>query len=155
MRIFNKRAKFDYTLEEDRLETGISLSGGEAKAVRTGHADLSQSTGRIINNEVWLINANIPIAGAKDYNSTRSRKLLLHKSEILSIATKMKQHKLTLVPLSLYNKRGLRPDGHKGRYLIKLKLALGKPKRKFEKRQAIKKRDIEREIAQELRGKSY
>lgn len=142
MRIFNKRAKFDYQLEEEKLEAGLAFSGGEAKAVREGHADLSQSVGRILNGEIWLINANIPIVGAKDYNSTRSRKLLLHHSEILSIATKMKQRKLTLIPLSLYNK---------GR-LIKLKLALGKPKREFEKRQAIKAKDIEREIAIESKN---
>jgi SsrA-binding protein len=143
MKTFNKRARFDYKLEGDRFETGLVLSGGEAKAVRTGHTDLSQSVARVLNGEVWLINANIPVLGAKNYNSTRSRKLLLHKFEILSIATKMKQRKLTLVPLSLYNK---------GR-LIKLKLALGKPKRKFEKRQAIKAKDIEREIAKELSSK--
>lgn len=142
MKVFNKRAKFDYKLEEDKLEAGLSLSGGEAKAVRTGHADLTQSIARILNGEAWLINANIPITGAKNYTSTRSRKLLLHRTEILSIATKMKQRKLILVPLSLYTK---------GR-LIKLKLALGKPKRKFEKRQAIKAKDIKRELAREFKG---
>jgi len=141
MKILNKKARFDYKLEKDRLEAGLVLSGGEAKAVRTGHADLSQSVARILNGEAWLINANIPIQGAKNYTSTRSRKLLLHRLEIVSILTKMKQRKLTLVPLSLYNKARL----------IKLKLALGKPKRKFEKRQAIKAKDIEREIAKELR----
>ncbi len=140
MKVFNKRARFDYKLEEDRFDSGLVLSGGEAKALRMGHADLSQSVARVLNGEVWLINANIPVVGAKDYNSTRSRKLLLHKAEILSIATKMKQRKLTLVPMSMYTK---------GR-LIKLKLALGKPKRKFEKRQAIKAKDIERDVEREL-----
>lgn len=140
MKVFNKRARFDYKLEEDRFDSGLVLSGGEAKALRMGHADLSQSVARVLNGEVWLINANIPVVGAKDYNSTRSRKLLLHKAEILSIATKMKQRKLTLVPVLMYTK---------GR-LIKLKLALGKPKRKFEKRQVIKAKDIERDIEREL-----
>lgn len=144
MKIYNKRARFEYALEGDRYEAGLSLTGGEAKAIRTGHADLSQSVVKFLGYEAWLINANIPIVGAKEYNSTRSRKLLLHKNEIVSIGTKMKQHGLTFVPLSLYTM---------GR-LVKLALALGKPKRKFEKRQAIKKKDIERELARELRIKN-
>lgn len=143
MRIVNKRANFDYKLEPDRFEAGISLSGGEAKAVRTGHADLSQSLARVLSGEVWLINANIPVVGAKDYNSTHSRKLLLHAAEITSIMTKMKQRKLILVPTSLYNK---------GR-LIKVELALGKAKRKFEKKEAIKRKDIKREIERDFRLK--
>lgn len=137
MVIFNKRANFDYKLEEDQLEAGLVLSGSEAKAIRTGRADISRSVARILNGEIWLINANVPVEGAKDYNSTRSRKLLVHRGEIVSILTKMKQRELTLVPLKLYNK------GH----LVKLKLALGKPKRKFEKKESIKRKDIEREIA--------
>lgn len=143
MVIFNKRARFEYQLEEEKVEAGISLTGGEAKAVRTGHADLSQSVSRIINGEVWLINANIPIAGAKDYDSTRSRKLLLHGGEILSLATKMKQRNLTLVPTKMYNK------GH----LIKIELALGKSKRKFEKKEAIKEKDIELELARQIKNR--
>lgn len=135
MRIFNKRAKFNYKLEGERVEAGISLSGGEAKAVRENRANISQSHARILNGEAYLINANIPVAGAK-YEPTRIRKLLLHKGEILSLSTKMKQRKLTLVPIKMYTK---------GR-LIKCELALGKSKRKFEKKEAIKKRDLEREM---------
>jgi SsrA-binding protein len=141
MAISNKRARYEYSLTEDRLEAGISLSGGEAKAVREGHADLSQSVARIMGGEVYLVNANIPVPGAQNYVSTRSRKLLLHKGEIVSISTKAKQQKLTLVPTRMYTK---------GR-LVKLELVLGKPKRKFEKRQTIKKKDIEKELAQELK----
>lgn len=137
MRILNKKAEYEYKLEGDRYEAGIVLSGGEAKAVRTGHADLSRSVAKILSGEAYLINTNIPVVGAKNYVSTRTRKLLLHKNEIVKISTQMKQRKLTLVPIKLYNKRRL----------IKLELALGKPKRKFEKKEAIKKRDIEREIA--------
>lgn len=141
MRIFNKRAKFEYQLEEDRFEVGISLTGGEAKAVRGGHADLSQSVARVVSGEAYLINAAIPVAGTKNYSPTRMRKLLLHRNEIVSISTKMKQRKLTLVPIKMYNKRGL----------IKLELALGKPKRKFEKKEAIKRKDIKREVERELK----
>ena len=141
MKIANKRANYEYILEGDRVEAGISLSGGEAKAVRTGHVDINQSVARIVNGEAFLINANIPVTGAQNYSSTRSRKLLLHKKEILLLTTKMKQFKLTLVPISLYNK---------GR-LIKVTLALAKPKRKFEKKEAIKRKDIERELEKEFK----
>lgn len=143
MKIFNRRARYEYELTGDRYEAGISLSGGEAKAVRTGHGDLSQAHARIMNGELYLINANIPVTGAQNYNSTRLRKLLMHKSEIVSISTKTAGLRLTLVPTLMYTK---------GR-LVKVQLALGKPKRKFEKRQALKKKDIEREIAKELRGR--
>jgi len=144
MRILNKRAKYEYNLTGDRVEAGIVLSGGEAKAIRTGHIDLSQSVARVLNGELWLINANVPVTGAKDYNSTRSRKLLLHRSEIISLGTKVKQQKLTVVPLSVYNKKRL----------IKVKLVLGKLKRKFEKKEAIKRKDIDREIVQVLKNQS-
>lgn len=142
MKITNKRANYEYNLEPDRFEAGISLSGGEAKALRTGHGDISRSVARIVNGEIFLINTNIPIVGAQNYSSTRSRKLLLHRDEIVSLLTKMKQFKLTLVPLSLYTK---------GR-LVKLNLALGKPKREFEKKEMIKRKDIEREIERELKS---
>jgi len=144
MRIFNKRVKFDYNLEKERVETGVVLSGGEAKAVRTGHLDLSQSHARVVNGEIFLINTNIPIQGAAKYDSTGMRKLLLHKREIISLSTKMKQQKLTLVPVKMYTK------GH----LVKCELALGKFKRKFEKKDSIKRKDIQREIARELNPKS-
>ena len=137
----NKRAGFNYSLEKERVETGVVLSGGEAKAVRTGHLDLSQSHAKVVNGEIFLINANIPIQGATKYDSTRMRKLLLHKREIISISTKMKQQKLTLVPVKMYTK------GH----LVKCELALGKPKRKFEKKDSIKRKDIQREIERDLK----
>jgi len=91
----------------------------------------------------YITGANIPVAGASGkYDSLRTRKLLLHRSEILSLATKMKQQKLALVPVKLYN--------HKR--LVKLELALGKSKRKFEKKESIKKHDLERELEREFRG---
>ncbi len=144
MKIFNKKARYEYSLTSDKVEAGISLLGAEAKAIRTGHVDLSQSVARMLNGEAWLINANIPILQPpQGYNSTRTRKLLLNRDEIVSLSTKMKQMKLTLVPTSMYNK---------GR-LVKVGLALGKPKRKFEKRQVLKKKDIEREIEKEFGGR--
>lgn len=141
MKITNKRAYFEYILE-DRLETGIVLLGGEARAARMGRVDLSRSVARVIQNELFLINAVIPIEGKQGYNASHSRKLLAHKNEIVAIQTKAKQQKLTLVPTAMYTK---------GR-LIKVELALGKPKRKFEKKELIKQRDIKRELEREARG---
>ena len=140
MSILNKRAGFEYILGPERIEAGLSLSGGEAKAIREGRADLSRSVVRILNGEAWLINANVPIQGATKYDSTRMRKLLLHRQEITQILTRAKQQKLTLVPTKLYTK------GH----LVKLALALGKPKHQYEKKAAIRKKDIERELEREL-----
>lgn len=142
MRIFNKRARFEYELTGEKVEAGLSLRGAEAKSIRENRADLSQSHVRIMGNEAFLINANIPVAGTVNVEPTRIRKLLLHRGEILSLSTRAKQKKLQIVPIALYNK---------GR-LIKLKLELGKPKRKFEKKEAIKRHDIDRDIEKEFKG---
>jgi SsrA-binding protein len=139
MSILNKKAQFNYRLFE-RFEAGISLLGGEVKAIRLGRADLSNSYVRIINNEAFLLNASIPIAGKKDYSPTRSRKLLLHKSQIISLKSKIEAKKLTLVPTKLYTK---------GRN-IKLEIAIAKAKRSFEKKESLKKKDIAREIKREI-----
>lgn len=143
MNIPNKKAKFEYELMGEGVEAGLSLLGAEAKSVREGRADISQSAVRVLKDEVYLINANIPAKGLQNYNSTRARKLLLHRSEILSLITKMKQGKLQIVPMRIYNK---------GR-IIKLYLELGKSKHKFEKRESIKRHDINRDIEREFKGK--
>lgn len=141
MRIFNKRARFEYELTPEKVEAGIVLKGIEAKSFRDNRIDLSQSHVRVLNNEVFLINANIPAKGIQKYEPTRMRKLLLHKNEILALVTKTKQKKLQIVPTMMYN-HGRR---------IKLELILGKPKRKFEKKDSIKKKDIERDIERDLK----
>ena len=143
MKIFNKKARFEYELTSEKIEAGISLKGVEAKSVREGRGDLSQSHVRVLGNEIFLINANIPATGIQKYEPTRMRKLLLHRNEILSLVTKMKQRGLQIVPTLMYNK------GH----LIKLQLTLGKPKRKFEKKESIKKKDIERELERDFKIK--
>jgi len=140
MRVTNRRARYNYRLF-DKYEAGVSLTGVEVKAIRNGRANISSAYAKIINSEVYLVNANIQVKGVKDYDPLRTRKLLLNKTEIISIQTKIKQKKLTLVPTKLYTK---------GR-LIKIEIALAKTKRKFEKKEAIKKKDIEREIAKELK----
>lgn len=140
MKIENKRAFFNYTIFE-KIEAGITLTGGEARAIRTGHINLSNAYAKIINNEVYLVNAVVPINGAKNYDQARGRKLLLKRSEILNLELKIKEKKLTLVPISVYTK---------GR-LIKVQLGLAKSKREFEKKQALKARDIKREVERELK----
>ena len=138
MKIINRRAKYDYNLLE-KFEAGIALTGPEVKSIRSGRLDLAQSFVRLIDGEVWLINAHIhpyPFTDNRDYDSRRRRKLLLHKKEILKIQQRIKEKGLTLVPVSCYTK------GDK----IKLEIALAKGKKKYEKREAIKKRDLEREI---------
>ena len=141
MAIINRKAKFNYQLFE-HVEAGVSLLGREAKAIRNQRGDLSNSYAKIINGEAFLINANIPADTNGNYDARRTRKLLLHKSEITSILSKIKAKKLTLVPIKLYTK---------GR-LVKVDLALAKPKRKFEKKEAIKKKDVERELEKELKN---
>jgi SsrA-binding protein len=142
MKIFNKKARFEYELSGEGVEAGISLLGIEAKSVREGRADISQAAVRILGNEAFLINANIPANGITKYDSTRMRKLLLHRGEILSLTTKMKAKRLQIVPVRVYNK---------GR-LIKIYLELGRGKRKFEKKEAIKRHDINRDIEKEFKG---
>ena len=140
MAIINRKAKFNYQLLE-HFEAGVSLLGREAKAIRNKRGDLSNSYAKIIGGEAFLLNANIPAETSGGYNSTRTRKLLLHKSEIISLQSKIKAKKLTLVPTKMYTKGNL----------VKVEVALAKSKRKFEKKEVIKRRDIEREIKQQLK----
>ena len=143
MKITNRKAPFDYQLL-DRFEAGINLFGAEVKAVRDGHVDLSGSFVRFLSSEAYLVNANIfpyKYARPESYDERRTRKLLLHKKEIISLKSKMEGSSLTIVPISVYTTHGL----------IKVELALAKSKKKFEKRESIKKRDINREIAEELK----
>jgi SsrA-binding protein len=135
MQIINKKAHFNYQLL-DRIEAGVSLFGSEAKTLRLRGGNLSNAYAKIINGEVYLINFNIPIEGKKDFDPTRSRKLLLHKNEIVSLTTKIKSQGLILIPVKMYNKHRL----------YKIELALAKAKKKYEKRAGIKKKDIEREL---------
>jgi SsrA-binding protein len=141
MKVFNKRASFDYTILET-LEAGISLTGGEARSVRTGHINLTNSYVKIIDKEAYLINANIPIPGKLHYDATSTRKLLLHKGEILDFLVKSKSKKLTIVPIVIYTKKRL----------IKLEIGLAKSKKVFEKKEAKKKQDIKRDIEREISG---
>ena len=145
MRIVNKKALHNYHILE-RLEAGMELSGSEVKSIRTGRVDLGESYVRILNEEAFLVNANIPRynqASQKDYDATRSRKLLLHKNQINSLIGKTSGSKNTLVPVSIYEKNNR----------FKVEIGLAKSKREFDKRRVIKERDHIRRVEQELRGK--
>ena len=142
MKISNKRASFDYELF-DRFEAGIHLSGAEVKAVKLGHADLTGSHVRVTNSEAYLINAQIfpyQYARPENYDERRTRKLLLHKKEILSLKAKMDGQNLTVVPVFLYTRHNL----------IKLELALAKGKKQYEKKEAKKRKDLDRELERDF-----
>src|SRR5258706_1430372 len=142
MRLINKRVRFEYELMGEGVEAGIALKGAEAKSIRENRGDISQAFVKVLGIEAFLVKANLPATGLAKYDPLRSRKLLLHRQEILALVTKMKQKKLQIVPVRVYNK---------GR-LIKLYLELGKPKRKFEKKEAIKRHDIDRDIEKEFKN---
>lgn len=144
MKITNRRAFYDYQILE-RFEAGINLYGAEVKAVRLGHADLTGAHVRIMGSEAYLINAKIfpyEYSRPEGYDERRTRKLLLHKKEIIALKSKTEGQNLTLVPISLYTNKGF----------IKLEIALAKGKKEFDKKEAIKKKDILREQEQELSG---
>lgn len=146
MRITNRRALYEYQIL-DKLEAGIRLTGHEVKSVKGERVSLTGSFVKIIGSEAYLINALIPLyeyARPAEYDERRTRKLLLHKSQIISLKTKLATSNLTLVPLSLYTKNGF----------IKIEIGLGKGKKAYEKREAIKKRDLQKDLEIELRGKN-
>lgn len=143
MKITNRRAFYDYELLE-RIEAGINLSGAEVKAVRDGHADLTGSFVRITGSEAYLVNANIfpyKYARPEGYEEKRTRKLLLHKKEIVALKSRIEASNLTIVPVSLYNAKNF----------IKAQLALAKPKKQFDKKETLKKKDIERDTQEALK----
>ncbi|MEA3293140.1 MAG: SsrA-binding protein SmpB [Patescibacteria group bacterium] len=142
----NKKAYFDYEILE-KFEAGIVLTGNEVKSIRAGRMSLVSSFVILKNEEVFLINASIPPYQPKnvpaEYEPIKTRKLLLKKSEIKHLIGKSKQKGLTLIPLKVYtDKRN-----------IKIEFAVGRGKKKFDKREKIKKQDIEREMRKALKYK--
>jgi len=140
----NKKAYFNYEILE-KFEAGISLIGQEVKSLKTRGVNLAGNYVVIKNNEAFWIGAKIspyqPKNAPSDYNPERSRKLLLKKSEIKYLIGKTKEKSLTLIPLMVYTEKGK----------IKLEFGLVKGKKKFDKRELIKKRETEREIQRELK----
>ncbi len=145
MRIVNKKGLHNYHILE-HLEAGVVLFGHEVKSVRAGRVDLSESFARVMNDQVYLINALIPAyqgAVIKDYTPTRMRKLLLHRNQIRNLIGTLSQSKVTLIPVSVYDKNNL----------IKIELGVGKAKKQVDKRREVKERDNIRREEQEFRGK--
>ncbi len=142
----NRKAHFNYEILE-KYETGIELIGTEVKSIRGGRMSLEGAFVIVRGGEVYLIGSNIPPYQAKnapkDYDPLRNRKLLLTKKEITELADSEKNKSLTIVPISVYNKNRK----------IKLSIALVKGKKKFDKRESIKKRDTDRELRREYKGR--
>lgn len=141
---YNKKAKFDYKFL-DTYEAGLKLLGHEVKAIKKGLVGLQGGFIVIRGNEVYLTNITIPPYQernlTRDYDPERTRKLLLKKKEILELENKLQTRGLTLVPIKLYNKGGL----------IKLEFALASGKKKYDKRENIKKREADRKIQRRLK----
>ncbi|KPJ71715.1 SsrA-binding protein [Parcubacteria bacterium DG_74_3] len=147
----NKKAVFNYKIL-DKFEAGISLIGQEVKSIKSGKITLGGSyvilRGATKKGlpEVFLVGCKIPAYQPKnappDYNPARSRKLLLKKIEIKSLVGKIKQKGLTLIPLRVYTKKGQ----------IKIEFGIARGLRKIDKRELLKKREVERKIGRALRG---
>ena len=140
----NKKAYYDYEILE-KFEAGIVLIGQEVKSIKKGLMSLKSSYVVPQNNELFLIGCHIPPYQPKnitDYNPERSRKLLLSKKEINHLIEKSKEKNLTLIPLQVYTVKGF----------IKIEIAISKGKKKFDKREVLKKRDIDRELKQSLKS---
>ena len=133
----NPKAGFDYEILET-IEAGIVLEGHEVKSIKTGKISIKGSYVKILNEEPFLIGATIspyqPANTPKDYDPQRSRKLLLSKAEILKLIDTSKSSGTTLVPLKLYGKKGR----------IKLLIGIARGKKKYDKRETIKKKDVQR-----------
>jgi SsrA-binding protein len=141
--VSNRKARHDYAILES-YEAGIALTGTEVKSLRQGQANLQDSYAILKNGEVWLIGMHIsPYShgGISNHDPKRTRKLLLHRSQIRKLIGKVKEQGVTLVPLSVF---------FKGSY-AKIELAVARGKRSFDKREAIAEREAKRQIAQRMK----
>lgn len=142
----NRKAYFDYEILEI-YEAGIELLGFEVRSAKSGRINLTGSFAVIRNNEAWLLNTTISALQPKNipasYDPVRTRKLLLHKSEIKELIGKSAQKGLTIVPLKVYTKRNR----------VKILIGLARHKKKYDQRETIKKREAGREIARVLKDK--
>lgn len=139
----NKKAFHNYEILET-IEAGIVLKGSEVKSAKNGHINIRDAFAIIDKGEVYLINSHISPYQYSSYDKVdpyRRRKLLLHRREIDRLEGKLKTRGLTLVPLKVYVKNGK----------IKVELALVRGKKKYDKRQAIRERDLQREMERELK----
>jgi SsrA-binding protein len=145
MKVTNRNVGFEYEILE-RIECGVELTGGEAKSARAGKIKLEGAYVKILEGEAKLINCHIfpyEYSGSEE-GSDRTRKLLLHKGEIISLEQKIKSQRLTLVPTAMYS-RGPR---------VKVEIGLARGKKKYEKKERVQERDINRDRMRESRGKA-
>lgn len=144
MEILNRKARFNYDVI-DTIECGIVLKGTEIKSIRAGKANIKDSYGIVKNDEAYILNMHISPyenGGVFNHEETRTRKLLLHKNEILKLKNKLELEGFTLIPLKVYFVNGK----------AKIELGLCKGKKLYDKREDVKKRDIEREIAKKYKA---
>ena len=144
--INNRKAKYDYEII-DTVEAGMVLTGTEIKSIRQGHAQLKDSYAIIRNGEAFILNMHISTykeGNIFNHEETRTRKLLLHKKEILKLNDKIRLEGFTLVPLKLY---------FKGQH-AKLLIGIARGKKNYDKRESIKERDTEREIKKAMKNYS-
>lgn len=138
----NRKARYEYHIE-DRYEAGIVLTGTEVKSLRLGNANLADSYASIRDGEIWLLNAHIAKyreGTIYNHEPRRKRKLLLHKSEIRRLRTKINERGFTLVPLKLYFSKS-----H-----VKVELALARGKKLYDKREAIAKKEAKRAMERSM-----
>ena len=139
----NRRARHEYHILES-FEAGLVLTGTEVKSIRTGGASLSEAYARVRNGEAWLMGMHVPPYKQGSFSNlepTRPRKLLLHKSEIVRLQSRVAEKGLTIVPLRLYFTRGI----------AKVQLGIARGKKLWDKRADLARRDVEREIARHVR----
>ena len=145
MEIVNRQASHNYFIT-DTIETGIVLTGTEIKSIRNGKCNIKDSYAIIKNNEVYLLNTHISQyekGNIFNHDETRTRKLLLHKKEILKLNNKITLEGYTLIPLKIYFKNGL----------AKVSLGVCKGKHTYDKKESLKEKDIARELAKENKYK--
>lgn len=143
MEIINRKARYDYEVEET-YEAGIALKGTEIKSIRNGKAQLKDSYAIVKNEEIFLLNMHVSLyekGNIFNHEETRTRKLLLHKKEILKIRDRINQDGYTLIPIKVYFKQNK----------AKILLGIARGKKNYDKRETIKKRDIERELKKEIK----
>ncbi|MFC1904858.1 SsrA-binding protein SmpB [Chloroflexota bacterium] len=143
----NRKAYHNYLIEES-VEGGLALTGTEIKSIRAGRVSLGDAYIRPDGGELWLLNTHIARYEAGSYLShepTRPRKLLLHRKQIDTLTSQVKEKGLTLVPLRIYIKGGI----------AKVEVALAKGKRLYDKRESITRREVEREIGRVIKKQRY
>ena len=141
--ILNRKANFDYAIE-DTYEAGIALKGTEVKSIRNGKANIKDSYAIVRNDEMFLLNTHISLyeeGNNFNHEETRTRKLLLHKKEILKLKNKVEMEGYTLIPLKIYFVK----------QRVKVLIGLAKGKKNYDKRETIKYRDVEREMRKSMK----